>query len=422
MLNRLSAWLLVGALGLMPLLLLATFSGGSKAYYAIMLACVMIVATMPRDRLALLSPYRAVLIAFTLPLLAALASVALTGSWADNSFERGLRLAVGAPLLLTALLYLGHTRLRPALWGLALAGWAATLNVLRLIYPDLSERPVTEHYNAVGYGNLMLLMATLTLFSLPIRMTRYPRAEVIVKLLTVAVTFAGFILTQTRTGWMALPIFIGLALILFGRLRHPLRLAGALVGILVVLVALGSLSPTLRDRFELGLNQSGECLEHTQADTSVCVRVQLWRASIDMALEQPLTGVGSGRAFERTLRQYHEEGRVSEYVAHNFGEPHNDLLEALAVHGIPGAIALLLLYFVPAATFLRRLGDDLPPGVRAAAAMGAATCLGFAAFGLTEFMFRGMRTLGFYVVLVMLFLTLSDIRLADRRKKPRPPA
>jgi O-antigen ligase len=40
--------------------------------------------------------------------------------------------------------------------------------------------------------------------------------------------------------------------------------------------------------------------------------------------------------------------------------------------------------------------------------MGVALCLGFAVFGITELMFRGMRTVGFYTMFVALFLVLSE--------------
>lgn len=422
MLNRSSIWLLVGALVLMPALLLTTSSGGSKAYYVILLACLIMAIARPTPRVASLSPYAALLLAFALPLLATVCSAAINGTWGAINLERSLRLALGAPILLLAMLHIDPPRLRQALWGVMLAGWVSTASVLALIYPDLSQRPLTTYYNAVSYGNLMLLMAVLTLFSLPLELTPHPKAERAFKLVTALVTFGGFMLTQTRSGWIAIPIFIGLALVLFGRPRHPVRLCSALVAILIGVVAIGALSPTLRDRVHQGYSQGNECLEqNAQADTSVCVRLQLWRSSLEMAAEHPFTGVGSGRAFQQGLHDLHAQGRISEYVATNYGEPHNDVLEALAVHGVIGAIALLILYLAPAVVFVRRMNHSLPLPIRAAAAMGAATCLGFAAFGLTELMFRGMRTLGFYVVLVMLFMALSDLRTAKHPRPATPP-
>lgn len=418
MLNRLSIWLLIGLLGIMPALLLSTSSGGSAAYYLILAAGVLCALTMRGGRVALLQPYVPVLIAFSLPLLAMAWSAFMLDAWGEVNFERGLRLALGAPLLLLAMLH-ARQSLHHALWGPLAAGWVAACSVVALIYPDLSQRPLTQYYNAVGYGNLMLLMAALSMLSLPFRLTRFPRAEMAFKLLTSAATFAGFVLTQTRSGWMALPVFIVLAIVLYARLRHPVRLGGAVLAVLVGLVAIGASNPQLRDRVALGINQTTQCFtSNDQANTSICVRVQLWRSALDMAQAQPFTGVGSGEAFKAQLRRFNDERLISQYVASNYGEPHNDLLDSLALHGIPGGIALLLLYLVPTIEFVRRLRPDLPQTVRAAAAMGIATCLGFAIFGLTEMMFRGMRTLGFYVVLVTLFLALSDWHRSSRSEPP----
>jgi O-antigen ligase len=112
------------------------------------------------------------------------------------------------------------------------------------------------------------------------------------------------------------------------------------------------------------------------------------------------------------LPRLQEAGIVSEYVTNNFGETHNDMLMAMASYGILGASALLIVYFAPAVVFLRRLRQPLAMPARASAAMGLALCLSFVVFGLTELMFRGMRTISMYGMLIALFLALSHPRSA----------
>lgn len=421
MLNRWSTWLLVGALGLMPVLLLSTESGGSTAYYVLLVGSLLIIFDTFKENNPKhgLSPYVALLIAFALPLLATLSSMALHGNWTQVNLERSLRLAIGAPLLLIAMLRVDARLLRQALWGVILAGWTASIIVLQLALSNLAERPATKAYNAVTYGNLMLLLAAITLYSLAIPLTRHVRLERTIKIVTVLATFSSFVLTQTRTGWMAMPVFIMLGIIVYSRRIKPTYVAAAVIGVMALTLTLGALSPHLRDRTELITAQTAECMNiDTRANTSICVRLQLWRSALDMLQSAPFTGVGSGSAFQAHLRQYQKEGRISEYVAFNYGEPHNDMLDALALYGIPGGLALLMIYFVPGVIFLRRLRVDLPQPIRIAAAMGAATCLGFAVFGLTELMFRGMRTLGFYVVLVTFFMALSDTRINEAKTLP----
>ena len=75
---------------------------------------------------------------------------------------------------------------------------------------------------------------------------------------------------------------------------------------------------------------------------------------------------------------------------------------------VASALALLLLYFAPAWIFVRRLAGGVPQSARVAAAMGLCVCLGFFAFGLTELMFRGMRTMSFYALMIAWLMALSD--------------
>ena len=86
------------------------------------------------------------------------------------------------------------------------------------------------------------------------------------------------------------------------------------------------------------------------------------------------------------------------------------MLFAMASHGVFGLLALLLVYLAPATIFVRRLSLNLPQQTRVAAAIGLAVCLGFMMYGLTELMFRGMRTMGFYAVMMGWTLALSDPR------------
>jgi O-antigen ligase len=72
-------------------------------------------------------------------------------------------------------------------------------------------------------------------------------------------------------------------------------------------------------------------------------------------------------------------------------------------------VAFLLMYFVPAVMFAMRLRTHIPLETRVAAAMGLSVCAGFIAFGLTEAMFRSMRMLSFYAVLVAWLLALSHV-------------
>jgi len=107
---------------------------------------------------------------------------------------------------------------------------------------------------------------------------------------------------------------------------------------------------------------------------------------------------------------------VSEFVAENWGEPHNDVFLALATFGVPGGIALLFIYLGPAWLFFRRMSVNNDAAIRTAAAMGLALCLGMLVFGQFEAMWRSMRMVSFYAVSLGLFLRLSDPLLSINKK------
>ncbi len=158
------------------------------------------------------------------------------------------------------------------------------------------------------------------------------------------------------------------------------------------------------------MKQYVECLSiNPIADTSVCIRIQLWRASWHMFKANPLLANAGSEKFEEKLKQLHKQGIVSEFTSKNYGEPHNDFFAALANYGVMGLISFLFLYSAPAMIFASRLRSSSPQETRVAAAMGLAVCVGFVAFGLTEMMFRSMRMLSFYSVLIAWLLALSHI-------------
>lgn len=402
--------LLVTLLGVLPIATM-TVGGGSALFYLIFSLCLVRCLTREGGWQATwrdLKDYTWVIAALLVSFCAIGLSQYAHGITHGPSLERGLRISLGFPIILGALLSINPVTLRNASWGILIAGWASACIVFWLVFPAWN-RPNTPQYNAVTYSNLMLLWLFITFCSMGWQLTRHPRLEKSVKALTVIVVFAGFVLTQTRTGWMAIPLFLFVAMWLFGHLRHPFRAFGLLVAGVAILVAIGSTNQALRTRVEQGINEFQACQgANATADTSVCIRLQLWRATSEMIEAEPIFGLGGTARFVPELEARVATGVVSPFVAQDFGEPHNDMLQMLASYGLLGGLALALLYFVPAGIFLRRMTATNPEPVRVAAAMGTALTLGFAIFGLTELMFRSMHNISLYVTLLAWLLVLSD--------------
>jgi len=398
-------------LAAMPLLLLTPLGHSSVEWHILVGASLVMWFTRQGGigaTLVSLKPYRWLIAALAFALVPIFAFMLLHRLTLGAEIERALRLCLGCTFVLGAVLSMKPLWLRQSSWGFALAGWASTIYAT---WPAEREegRPLLPEYNAVSYGNLMLLFAVVVMFSTRWQLTRWSVVEKWIKWITVLVTLFGFVQTQTRTGWLAMPVFGIIWLCLIGWAKRPVRTILAAIALMIVCATVFLSIPKLHERALMGVREVAECIEVNQtAYSSTCIRLQLWRSAIDMLKDNPWLGIGKRNNFQDGLRARVAKGLVSKVVADNWGEAHSDMMMVLATQGIFGGIALLLIYFAPAWLFAKRLGQHIPPNARVAAAMGLAICLGFAIFGLTELMFRGMRTVGFYAVTVGWLLALSD--------------
>ena len=405
-------------IGIMPVLMLTESGHSSNAWYILVIACLIICFTRAggiHKTLRDLQPYQWVAAAFFFSLVPPALNMLRFQTLPGAEIERSLRLILGCLLILGAVLSLRPEWLKRAIWGFMFAG---LLSCTYVFWPAEREfgRPVTPEYNSVTYGNLMLLLSMLVMYSMRWTLTPWPRAEKWVKLCVIVIVFLGFSLTQTRTGWLALPFFLMIWLLLNNFVKRPMRLIAALAVLICICATSVMLIPKMNERTKDVYREVSECLStNPTAFTSVCIRIQLWRSSLDMFYQHPFLGIGSRSKFQPELAERVNSDMILPVIAENFGEPHSDMFMILATEGVLGGISLLLLYLVPAILFAKRLTQPQTMNIRAAAAMGLAICLGFAIFGLTELMFRGMRTVGFYAVVIGWLLALSDQRMDHNR-------
>lgn len=334
------------------------------------------------------------------------------GEFQDSAFERALRLCLGVLLLMAAFQAVDRKVLQCSLYGAFVAAVAACAYIFYFAYPTF-HRPITEIYNAVGYGNLTLLFGVFACYALAEPQAPASRLWRPLAWVALVAAFIGLLMTQTRSGWLAMPVFLLVWAVLYCRRQSAPRYGRLGVGMLAAVLVGGLLlakAPGLSDRVEHAVIETQECLlENAVSNTSVCVRMQLWHASWRMWQENPWFGVGVNGGFEQSLQTTQlQRGVVSAFTAKHFGEPHNDIFQAMAVGGVFGLAALLCMYFVPAAIFCRRLFRAQGRSAQVYAAMGIALCVGFFIFGWTELMFRGIRTLSFYAVMMALLMVLSQ--------------
>ena len=358
-----------------------------------------------------LKQHKTLFILCSVSLMAVLVSKAVHLNMSGTEIEKAVRFSIGLPLLYAGLRFIPYERLKHALWGVYAAIVFHFAFVLNQLGSSLSRPDTSVIHNAVSYAVIGLLLTIISFLSIGVRLNKQHKAEFIFKLFVVVAGGVAFILLRTRTGVVAMPVFILLLVLVFFYHYSWLKKILLLLAALTIVTGGMMIIPSMQSRVEAAIVEYNKCIDSKiSINSSVCIRMQLQNASLAIWKGNRLFGTGDNSQFQEILQaDLLKKGVVTEYTSKNFGEPHNDYMQNLSSFGILGIVGLFLLYFAPGYFFFRRVisNADLQP--RCIAAMGAATCLSFPVFSLTELMFRNMRTISFYTTLVVLFLVLLDV-------------
>ena len=142
------------------------------------------------------------------------------------------------------------------------------------------------------------------------------------------------------------------------------------------------------------------------ADTSIGVRLQLWKAAFHLIAENPVFGVGAA-GFGRAMDGLSASGLITPIAAGlGKGEVHNEILAHTVRFGIFGLASIMAVYFVPFVIFLRAARSKVHQQ-NVAAMMGMSVTLGFFVFGLTVETFDLKMTAAFYSLTVAVLLAIA---------------
>lgn len=139
--------------------------------------------------------------------------------------------------------------------------------------------------------------------------------------------------------------------------------------------------------------------------TPVGQRLEMWVVAWQLFARSPLTGVGTG-AYMTEAKQLVDSGSAPVGTA-AYDHPHSEYLDALSSRGLLGLLALLALLAVPVVLFARSLNSPNPAHMGAGLS-GVLAAAGFAMFGLTETMFIHSVTIGWYVIMTAIFMSLAE--------------
>ncbi|MVW71237.1 hypothetical protein GOQ25_06810 [Bordetella sp. 15P40C-2] len=406
--RRSSAVITILALLVPAMALISDIGGPMALYLGALLSVMLIIANfrqgwVPGDWRSL-GP---VALALAAPFVAMLLANAINGSWSNSEFEKLVRFALAIPIL-WVLLRVPKPWLEHVQWGFLISAFAGSaMLVVILCSPELGRGAVSEfggRYNAVAFADLTLFFGFACLLAIPVKLSRWPRCETFIKVLACICSVVAMWVSQTRSSWGLIVVLIVVLLLAKREWTWRTKTLFALGAVLCLTIATELVWKSESSRFREIVTDVQRYAEQDR-DTSVGMRMQLWTAAGMMFIDHPIAGVGVAN-FRRELAELKSQGVVTEVVAREFGEPHNDFIGAAAGYGLLGLFSVLALYFVPAAVFLRRAADR-DQRIHTWATIGLLFTLGYAQFSLTEMMFRNMRSVPIYAVTTVILLALT---------------
>lgn len=245
-------------------------------------------------------------------------------------------------------------------------------------------------HQIIMFGDISMTMGLMAVASIPIfKKTR-------LSFLPYLAFFAGFcasLLSGSRGGWVGL-IFL---LVLIPHQHITRKKFGQ------VTLAFGVLLTTvyLVPQFDVGIRLTDASTQFHQyqtgeINTSVGLRLEVWKGAWKMFVEHPVLGVGPSN-FNAGLNEFIERGEIRPAVNILY-HAHNEILDALATGGMIGGIALIFLYGAPLIFFVRHLQHDRP--CKPYAQAGLLLVLSFIGSGLSQVLFAHHIGTAFYSLTV----------------------
>lgn len=311
--------------------------------------------------------------------LAILANQISTSTFLLRTYDTSSRLAFFFPIA-WLLLQVSSKNLKIVQWGIVVAaiGTAVKIGLVSLEQPSMPG--IIDFMNRIPYGDISLLLGVLSLLSIGWN----KRSEKIIIMLKIIGGFAGLYasyLSETRGGWVALPILVLVMLSVLGKTKINHRLA-IFVMALVLMISTYNFNKIVQDRVHAAASDITKYVGGENIDTSVGIRFQLWRGSWVLFKEHPIFGVGREEFYPNALQELAKR-RVITQQASDFGHSHNEFIYNMATLGILGLIATLAIFLIPGYFFLQAIRHS-DREIKTAGSMGLALCLGFIVFGLTE--------------------------------------
>jgi O-antigen ligase len=190
---------------------------------------------------------------------------------------------------------------------------------------------------------------------------------------------------------------------------NKIRAVFNLVASIVMVVIFFFVAPSgIVEKFRIGQAvQDLHLMANSQYNTSLGIRLVLWKSALLDFNESPILGVGEG-VFQKNFEQRVNKGEIPAVSA--FNQPHSDIFHALSSGGILKLIGYLGIIFAPFIFFLTKSrGLNIKPDHRLMSILGLEVVGSYFITGLTNSNFDLQIYSTTYAVLVCVLAKLSSL-------------
>jgi O-antigen ligase len=289
--------------------------------------------------------------------------------------------------------------------------YAILILALILVFYDVlieffnhGKRGWNTHGKPIFFGNIALTTGLMAMILSLNKGTHWA-----IRILLILSSFAGIagsIWSQTRGGWIYLIIFSIVFLsgyVLFSNNKKKAFLYGAIFLILLSIVAL-PFSKAVESRLSYAYSNIENYFSGGNANTSVGLRLELWRVSVEQFINNPL--IGSARSgFLAIKNEMISESDITRAVR-AFEHAHSDFFWTLGTKGLLGVISLYGFYL-----FLLRFYyiNSKRKDVRLYAFSGITLVTSYIVYGLSESFFSMKLGIGYFIIVNLLLIRLISI-------------
>ena len=397
-------WLVFIVLMLVPPLVLVARSAGNLCFYIlIFLSLITIICRLrPTNKyfFQLLKDYWPLHLAMAGMLLAIFANQLLSQNLVIKTYDYPSRMALFF-LILWVALFCPFQLMRNMQWAYVTGALFSAVKMY-LITKGGTSRAYVDFMPIIEFAQLTLLLGFFSLLSIGYAESNpiIRRVGLVLKLIAACASIYAAYLSQTRGAWIGIPIFLVISVfILYKNVHFSKQIAAVAVLVIMLGVLFGS-THIVQERIAVAGQDMSEYASNANVDTSVGIRLQLWKGSLLLFSRNPVVGVGR-EGFDAALGDLEKEGVLTHEAAVQ-PHSHNEILYNMATLGLFGLIGILSLYFVPAYYFFRQVSHP-DKEVRITAGMGLILCAGFFILGLVDVMFMWGTSDNFYGLFMAIF-------------------